>query len=357
MKNKTKNIARKSITAILFAVMVIATLTVSPALAIDDPITVDPNSSIKSEAWIYVIWGHWNWDQKSIVVPGSDTAYATHSHGAPHPPHPEDIKSTTTYTATPQGACQLDFNMTMDNWLIWGGRSQSQAELVFSVVSNTDYDISGSYTTNANQWRDFNVSLKDLGTGTFIFNHAGTPGTLSGSNLTGTLPSGDYEFRVFTRSASEGPWTWPGYPWKYGPVSGGPDQGTGSVHLGLATVDTTAPEISVTVSPDTLWPPNHKMVDITATVTVSDNCDPTPTVVLTSVTSNEPDDAKGKGDGKTVNDIQGVEIGTEDYEFQLRAERAGKGDGRIYTITYTATDESGNSASASATVVVPHDMG
>ena len=126
--------------------------------------------------------------------------------------------------------------------------------------------------------------------------------------------------------------------------------------LTISTPDTTPPDISVTVSPDTLWPPNHKMVDIVATVAVSDICDAAPTVVLTSVTSDEPDDAKGGGDGKTVDDIQGTDIGAEDYEFQLRAERAGKGDGRTYTITYTATDASGNSANASATVVVPHDM-
>ena len=122
-------------------------------------------------------------------------------------------------------------------------------------------------------------------------------------------------------------------------------------------VDTTPPDISVTVSPDMLWHPNHKMADITASVTVSDICDAAPTVVLASVTSNEPDNAKGNGDGNTVNDIQGADIRTEDYEFQLRAERAGKGDGRIYTIVYMVTDASGNSASASATVVVPHDMG
>ena len=125
----------------------------------------------------------------------------------------------------------------------------------------------------------------------------------------------------------------------------------------VSVIDTTLPEISVAVSPDTLWPANHKMVDITATVTVNDICDAAPTVVLTSVTSSEPDDAKGNGDGKTVDDIQGAEVGTEDYSFQLRAERAGGGDGRGYTITYTVTDASGNSASASATVVVPHDMG
>jgi hypothetical protein len=117
--------------------------------------------------------------------------------------------------------------------------------------------------------------------------------------------------------------------------------------------DNTPPDISVTVSPDTLWPPNHKMVDITATVTVSDICDADPTVVLTSITSDEPDNAIGIGDGNTINDIQ---LGTDDRAFQLRAERAGTGDGRVYTITYTATDASDNSAFAIATVVVPHDM-
>jgi M6 family metalloprotease-like protein len=127
---------------------------------------------------------------------------------------------------------------------------------------------------------------------------------------------------------------------------------TVSKSMVVHVIDTTPPEISVTVSPDTLWPPNHKMVDITATVTVTDICDANPAVILASVTSDEPDDAIGNGDGHTVDDIQ---IGTT-LEFKLRAERAGEGDGRVYTITYTAIDASGNSASASATVIVPYDM-
>jgi hypothetical protein len=44
------------------------------------------------------------------------------------------------------------------------------------------------------------------------------------------------------------------------------------------------------------------------------------------------------------------------YYFKLRAERDGAGTGRVYTITYRVTDESGNSAIASAAVIVPHDM-
>ena len=75
---------------------------------------------------------------------------------------------------------------------------------------------------------------------------------------------------------------------------------------------------------------------------------PNPTVTLTSITSNEPDD--GLGDGDTANDIQ---LGATDFDFFVRAERSGLGDGRIYTVTYTVTDGSGNSASASATITVP----
>lgn len=120
-------------------------------------------------------------------------------------------------------------------------------------------------------------------------------------------------------------------------------------------VDTTPPEIRISVEPDKLWPPNHKMQTITASVTVTDDSDPSPTVVLASIVSNEPDN--GLGDGDKPNDIQDAEIGEDDYEFSLRAERSGGGDGRIYTITYTATDASGNSQSTSATVTVPHDKG
>lgn len=121
--------------------------------------------------------------------------------------------------------------------------------------------------------------------------------------------------------------------------------------VNITVQDTTPPTISVSVSPDTLWPPNHKYVDITANVTVSDICDPSPTVTLVSVKSNEPDDAKGVGDGNTINDI----VIVNHYHFKLRAERDGTGMGRVYTITYLVTDASGNSATTSATVTVPHD--
>jgi hypothetical protein len=123
--------------------------------------------------------------------------------------------------------------------------------------------------------------------------------------------------------------------------------------INITVVDSTSPNINVSVAPNTLWSPNHKMEPVTANVSVSDNCDPSPDIVLISVVSNEPDDAPGEGDGHTTNDIQNTDIGTEDYNISLRAERRGEGNGRTYTITYKTIDVSGNTATATATVKVP----
>jgi len=160
-------------------------------------------------------------------------------------------------------------------------------------------------------------------------------GTATGPTPTVTLPLGEH---TITLTVDDG------------------NGGTDSDDVVITIRDTTPPEItSLSVEPDELWPPNHKMKTIIATVTVTDICDPFPSIVLTSIVSNEPDN--GLGDGDKPNDIQDAEIGEEDYVFSLRAERSGIGDGRIYTITYTVTDASGNSSSASTTVMVPHDKG
>ena len=125
----------------------------------------------------------------------------------------------------------------------------------------------------------------------------------------------------------------------------------------LVTVqDTTPPELSVDLSSNLLWPPNHRMIDIAVSLSVTDACS-TPTVVLASVSSNEPDDATGTGDGSTVGDIQGALPGVADDRFQLRAERRGEGAGRIYTVTYSAVDGAGNATPATRYVLVPHDQG
>lgn len=119
--------------------------------------------------------------------------------------------------------------------------------------------------------------------------------------------------------------------------------------------DTTPPNLLVNLSPNSLWPPNHKMVDITANITVTDACDAKPTVQLLSITSSEP--VNSTGDGNTSPDIAGATFGTDDRAFQLRAERKGNGNGRVYTVTYSAQDASGNRAQQIATVTVAHDQG
>jgi hypothetical protein len=124
--------------------------------------------------------------------------------------------------------------------------------------------------------------------------------------------------------------------------------------VAVEIVDTTPPEIQVSLDPAEIWPPNHRMVDVHASVVVMD-CDHDVEIVLVSVTSNEPDN--GIGDGNTEPDIMGVSAGTEDYHFQVRAERAGPGSGRVYTVVYRATDQSGNEAIGTAYARVPHDQG
>jgi uncharacterized repeat protein (TIGR01451 family) len=104
---------------------------------------------------------------------------------------------------------------------------------------------------------------------------------------------------------------------------------------------------NVSVTPSTLWPPNHKFANVSVAYQIEDNCGPV-TVVL-SVASNEPVD--GTGDGDTAPDW----VVVSDHAVQLRAERAGTGTGRIYTIKITATDSADQSSSATVAVTVPHD--
>ncbi|NJR16284.1 MAG: hypothetical protein HC785_11575 [Calothrix sp. CSU_2_0] len=117
----------------------------------------------------------------------------------------------------------------------------------------------------------------------------------------------------------------------------------------IATIldDDESPTLQVQAVPGELWPPNHKMVEIQVNKQVSDDFDANPTVRLISITSNEPDN--GLGDGDTAGDI---EIRPNGKIF-LRAERSGNGNGRVYTLTYSATDSAGNVTYSTTQVKVP----
>jgi hypothetical protein len=133
----------------------------------------------------------------------------------------------------------------------------------------------------------------------------------------------------------------------------------------ITVVDTTPPVIvSIQATPNTIWPPNHKMVNVRVQAEVTDTCSST-TWKVKSVTSNEAVDGngngngngngKGKAKGKAKNSPDWKITG--DHTLQVRAERAGGGNGRIYTITIEAADSSANTSLGTVTVTVPHDRG
>jgi hypothetical protein len=115
-------------------------------------------------------------------------------------------------------------------------------------------------------------------------------------------------------------------------------------------IDTAPPVMQCRATPGVLWPPDHRMVPVTASVQMTDDVSGPGTFALQSVTSNEPDD--GRKDGNTRGDIQGFTVGSAGSSGSLRAERAG-GHERIYRLTWTGADVAGNTASCTATVTVP----
>jgi hypothetical protein len=120
----------------------------------------------------------------------------------------------------------------------------------------------------------------------------------------------------------------------------------------ITVEDTTDPVVTCGVEIDTLWPPNHQFVDVGLWYDVGEECDPNPTVDV-SVTSDEhPATAPGAG-----GPIQCPDAHTCDGAVQLRAESSGNRDGRVYVITVTVTDASGNVGTCQTSVGVPHDMG
>ena len=116
--------------------------------------------------------------------------------------------------------------------------------------------------------------------------------------------------------------------------------------------DNIPPEISFELDATELWPSNHKMVTVATGISATDNLDPNPTVTV-SVISDEDED--GTGDGDTSPDWVITDNGDGTFDVAVRAEAAGNGDGRVYTITVTATDATGNTATEVGTVSVPHD--
>lgn len=113
-------------------------------------------------------------------------------------------------------------------------------------------------------------------------------------------------------------------------------------------IDKTNPLLNVTFNPSVIIGGTGKLINVKATVDARDALSGIASFELVSITSSQPDVVKG---GKIPEpDIQGAEYGTADTDFYLRNEISGSD--RIYTITYKAFDNAGNSTVTSSTIMV-----
>jgi len=120
----------------------------------------------------------------------------------------------------------------------------------------------------------------------------------------------------------------------------------------LTIVDTSVPTITLNGNTISLWPVNksYRTVNVADLVaSASDGCDTSVnlnSVVISKVTSDEGTSASGD-----------ILIAADCKSVQLRQDRNGNGDGRVYTITFRVSDSAGNSTTTTAKVTVPHDQG
>lgn len=119
----------------------------------------------------------------------------------------------------------------------------------------------------------------------------------------------------------------------------------------VSSSGTYAPDCSgAAASQGVIWPPNHSMV-AESIVGVTDPYGLSTTIIITGIQQDEPVEALGSGNTEP----DGSGVGTS--VAYVRAERSGLGTGRIYFISFTATDSSGAQCTGMVEAYVPHDQG
>lgn len=117
--------------------------------------------------------------------------------------------------------------------------------------------------------------------------------------------------------------------------------------------DTRPPTIDAELVTDCVWSPGHTLalfrLGEELRATSSDLCGASTGVRIVDVYSSEP--ADGGGDGATPVDVR---FGSG--AFCIRAERSGRGRGRVYTVVLEAVDDAGNVTRGDVHLRVPHDQ-
>jgi hypothetical protein len=223
-----------------------------------------------------------------------------------------------------------------------GGQAQATFDLlVFNVVPSTnagpDQTVYRNDVVNlSGTWVDPAASADDLYTWSWDLNGDGVPDT------SGTSPYGS-AIPATTSFALEGMYTL-----SFGVTD--KDGATGTDTLVVTVLNRQPDCAGAYPSLDSLWPPNHQMESINV-LGVTDPEGDAVGITITSIFQDEP--TNGLGDGDTSPDGQGV--GTD--IAQVRAERAGNGNGRVYHIGFTATDGHAGTCSGEVLVSVPKSQG
>ncbi len=225
------------------------------------------------------------------------------------------------------GPADFDTELVTNTFSLANAASASLDYLVnyqnYAALDFLDVDIS---TDGGSSWASLLSWNEDHGA------FRGTPGEAVSLDLAAYLGASDVRLRWRYYDPTSWDWDW------YAQVDD------------VALTCNLKPDCAgATASPDTLWPPNHQFVAITVSVTDPDG-DPV-TVTIDSIFQDES--VNGQADGNTVPDGQGVGTSTA----EVRAERSGKGDGRVYHIGFTADDGRGGTCSGEVLVGVPHDQG
>ena len=114
------------------------------------------------------------------------------------------------------------------------------------------------------------------------------------------------------------------------------------------------PTCVATATPSVIWPPNHQTVYLSLTGVIDPDGGAL-TIRYTGILQDEPTDSAGQGN--TMQD-GGIEDNGARVWVRCRAERQPRrtGDGRVYLVSFTATDAGDLSCTGHGRASVPHDQ-